>query len=80
MLGGGFRMGRETCLALAGTRVNCRDLDAGRADAMAAEMKGEAQVADVTDRKAVERLFAEVLKYTSRVDCAVEIVGRADSL
>ena len=38
VLGGGFGIGRETCIALAqaGARVYCVDLDASRAEAMAA--------------------------------------------
>lgn len=80
VLGGGFGIGRETCIALAqaGARVFCVDLDAGRAKAMAAEVNGEALIADVTKRADVEKLFDDVLKSAGRVDCVVDIVGRAD--
>jgi NAD(P)-dependent dehydrogenase (short-subunit alcohol dehydrogenase family) len=80
VLGGGFGIGRETCLALtqAGARVFCVDLDASRAEAMAAEVNGEALIADVTKRQDVEILFDKVLQSAGRVDCVVDIVGRAD--
>jgi len=78
--GGGFGIGRETCIALAqaGARVFCVDLDAGRAEAIAVEVNGEALVADVTKRQDVENLFDKALKTAGRVDCVVDIVGRAD--
>jgi len=80
VLGGGFGIGRETCIALAqaGARVFCVDLDAERAKAIAAEVGGEALVADVTKRQDVEKLFGDVQKIAGRVDCVVDIVGRAD--
>lgn len=80
VLGGGFGIGRETCIALAqaGAHVFCVDLDAGRAEAMAAEVNGEALIADVTKRQDVENLFDNVLRSAGRVDCVVDIVERAD--
>ena len=62
VLGGGFGIGRETCIALAqaGARVFCVDLDAGRAEAMTAEVNGEALIADITKRQDVENLFDNV--------------------
>ncbi|MAF50270.1 MAG: SDR family oxidoreductase [Rhodospirillales bacterium] len=80
VLGGGNGMGRESChaLAQAGARVFCVDTHADRAEAVAAEAGGEGLAADVRRRDAVEELFAEVRERAGRVDCVVDIVGRAN--
>ncbi len=77
-------MGRATALALAeaGARVACLDLDGGRAEAVAEEVRaggGEAiaVVADVTSRAGVDEAFAAVVEAFGGVDVLVDIIGEA---
>ncbi len=80
VLGGGLGMGRQTvhALAQAGATVFCVDIHAERAAAVAAEAGGVGLSADVTRRDAVEGLFAEIGERAGRVDCVIDIVGRAE--
>ena len=57
---GGGGIGTATCEALAGAgaRLLCVDRDSAQAEAAAAACGGTAHVADVTDRAAMEALFA----------------------
>ena len=69
-------------LAEAGARVVCLDLDAGRAEAVAAEIRaggGEAisVVADVTTRAGVDAAIAQVVDAFGGVDVLVDIIGEA---
>lgn len=58
---GGGGIGTATCEALAGAgaRLVCVDRDQGQAEAAAKASGGIPMVADVTDRKAMEQLFAQ---------------------
>ena len=72
VLGGGNGIGRQVChaLAQADARVVCVDREPELADAVAAEVDGEAVVADVTSRDELERLFG-----AGEVSGLVDIVG-----
>src|SRR5271154_6282803 len=81
VLGAGQGIGRQTChaLAQAGARVFCVDRDPELAEAIAAEVKGIACVADVTARADVERLFTEATaRFGETLHGLVDIVGMAD--
>jgi NAD(P)-dependent dehydrogenase (short-subunit alcohol dehydrogenase family) len=80
VLGGGNGMGRESvhALAQAGARVFCVDHHADRAEEVAAEAGGEGIAADITSRDDLEAVFAEIRRRAGRVDCLVNIVGRAN--
>ncbi|MGW7369517.1 SDR family NAD(P)-dependent oxidoreductase [Streptomyces sp. NPDC054841] len=79
VLGAGNGIGRQTVHALAavGARVLCVDVDKERAEAVAAETSGLAHVCDVTDRAAVEALFADARQQLGAVHGVVDIVGMA---
>ena len=77
-------IGRAAALALAegGARVACLDLDAERAEAVAAEIRasgGEAiaVVADVTSRAGVDAAIAQVVEAFGGLDILVDIIGEA---
>ena len=74
----------RTALALAeaGARVACLDLDRGRAEAVAEEVRAGggdalAVVADVTSRGGVDAAFAQVVDAFGGVDVLVDIIGEA---
>lgn len=72
VLGGGNGIGRQVChaLAQAGARVACVDQSPDLAEAVAAEVGGEARVADVTRRDELEHVLAQ-----GEVSGVVDIVG-----
>jgi len=72
VLGGGNGIGRQVChgLAQAGARVVCVDRVRELAEAVAAEIDGDALVADVTRRDELERALAK-----GQVSGLVDIVG-----
>jgi NAD(P)-dependent dehydrogenase (short-subunit alcohol dehydrogenase family) len=76
VLGAGQGIGRQSALALAqsGATVGCVDRDADLAQAVADEVGGFAVVADVTDRKDVERVFS-ISSQAGPVGGLVDIVG-----
>ena len=76
--GAGRNIGEETAklLAAEGARIAVVDMDRGRADKVAAEIKatgGDAGgfVADVSDEAAVEKLVADVVAKWGRIDILV---------
>jgi len=79
VLGAGQGIGRQAAHALAqsGARLLCVDTDGERGDAVAAEVGGDALVADVTKRGDVERIFREARGRLGRVSGIVDIVGIA---
>ena len=72
VLGGGQGIGRQVCHALAqsGALVICVDKSAELAEAVAADVGGEAIEADILQRDDVERVFAQ-----GPISGAVDIVG-----
>jgi NAD(P)-dependent dehydrogenase (short-subunit alcohol dehydrogenase family) len=72
VLGGGNGIGRQVChaLAQAGARVLCVDREPDLAEAVAAEVDGEALAADVTQREELERVVA-----AGSISGLVDIVG-----
>jgi NAD(P)-dependent dehydrogenase (short-subunit alcohol dehydrogenase family) len=72
VLGGGNGIGRQVChaLAQAGADVVCVDRSPELAEAVAAEIEGEALVADVTRRDDLESVLAR-----GKVSGLVDIVG-----
>ena len=80
VLGAGQGMGRQTAHALAevGAQVCCVDIDAERAEHVAAEVKGVACAADATQRDEVERVVAETGLAFGRLDGFVDIIGIAE--
>ena len=72
VLGGGNGIGRQAChaLAQAGARVVCVDRSPELAEAVAAEIDGEALEADITQRADVERVLGQ-----GAVSGLVDIVG-----
>jgi NAD(P)-dependent dehydrogenase (short-subunit alcohol dehydrogenase family) len=79
VLGAGQGIGRQVAHALAqcGATLLCVDSDAGRGEAVAAEVDGSAMVADVTKREDVERVFRDARKRRGGVAGIVDIVGIA---
>ena len=79
VLGAGQGTGRQAAHALAqsGARVCCVDADAARGEAVAAEIGGNALVADVTKRGDVEMIFREARARLGTVSGIVDIVGIA---
>ena len=77
VFGGGNGIGRQTChaLAQAGATVACVDRAPDLANIVADEIGGIALYADVTQRRDVERVFAEVVERTGAVHGLVDIVG-----
>ncbi|MCW2783808.1 MAG: family NAD(P)-dependent oxidoreductase [Marmoricola sp.] len=77
VIGGGSGLGRATALALhaEGYRVTVADANLAGAEAVAAEFGGTAASADVTDEKAIESLFADVLAREGSVDVVVNTAG-----
>lgn len=76
--------GRHTSLTLAraGATVACVDIDRGRADGIAVEIEeggGRAFpiVADMTDRRQVERAVGEAVSLLGGIDVCVDIIGGA---
>ena len=77
---GGEGMGTATArlLAAAGAKVMCVDIREDLARAVAEEIGGEPHVADVTDRRAMEALFARAdALFGDRFSGVVDIVGQA---
>jgi NAD(P)-dependent dehydrogenase (short-subunit alcohol dehydrogenase family) len=84
VVGGGYGMGRETCLhlATAGADVAVADLDLSRAECVRDEVialgpKGYALTGDVTDRAAAEALVQAARDTLGGLDIVVNIVGAA---
>ncbi|WP_418059357.1 SDR family NAD(P)-dependent oxidoreductase [Pimelobacter simplex] len=80
VVGAGQGIGRQTshALAQAGARVVCADLDAARADQVAAEVGGIAWTGDVTREDEVARLVAEAAAAAGGpLSGLVDIVGQA---
>jgi len=77
VLGAGNGIGRQTSHALsqAGASVVCADIDADRADAVAKEVGGVALTTDVTDRRSIETLFADVAAQVGPPRGLADIVG-----
>ncbi|MHB1582417.1 MAG: SDR family NAD(P)-dependent oxidoreductase [Acidimicrobiales bacterium] len=76
--------GRHTSLVLAraGAAVACVDIDRGRADGIAVEIEEEGGrafpiVADMTDRRQVERAVGEAVSLLGGIDVCVDIIGGA---
>lgn len=84
VVGAGLGIGRDTALSLAevGASVMCVDVDAARAEKVAAEIgesggRAATFVGDVTDRDVVEALGAETTSALTGVDVVIDIVGLA---
>ncbi|MCU1483009.1 MAG: hypothetical protein JWQ19_3795 [Subtercola sp.] len=79
VLGGGFGIGYQTCVALAsqGAKVVCVDRDPDRARTVADEVGGTPWSGDITDRDTMKRLFDEVPEQLGRLDGVIDIVGLA---
>ncbi len=88
VVGAGQGMGRQTAHALAqagAAKVVCVDVEADRADEIAAELGSGADgspigmpwIGDVTQRAEVARLVAEATTAVGRIDGFVDIVGMA---
>ena len=80
VVGAGQGIGRQTAHALArvGARVVCVDVEAARAEAVAAEVGGIAWAGDVRERAVVERLIADATAALGgRLHGLVDIVGEA---
>jgi len=71
--GGASGIGAATCRALAaeGAQVVVADLDAGRGTAVAGEIGGRFQAADVADEAATTRLVADTAAALGRLDVLV---------
>src|SRR4051794_3375764 len=79
VVGAGQGIGRQTAHALSqvGARVLTVDVEAARAEEIAAEVGGVAAVADATRREDVERIVREAKQAFGRLDGIVDIVGAA---
>lgn len=80
VLGGGEGIGRQSCVALAqaGARVLCVDRDEALSRKVAAEVGGEAHVADITSRSEMEGVFARAADlFGDRLKGVVNVVGVA---
>jgi len=84
--GAGRNIGEETAKLLAseGARIAVVDMDRGRADKVAADIKaagGDAGgfVADVSDEAAVEKLVADVVAKWGRIDILVNNAAYSDN-
>lgn len=78
VLGAGRGMGEQTCAALArqGAQVLCVDLDAAAAQRVAGDCGGIALAADVTDRAAMQEVFAHAReRFGDSLRGVVDIVG-----
>ncbi len=77
VLGAGQGMGRQSSHALAqmGAKVFCVDLEAERAEQVAAEVDGIAWTADITQRADVQQLVDEAAGAMGSIDGIVDIVG-----
>lgn len=78
-LGAGQGIGRQAAHALAsvGARVFCVDVEADRAERVAAEVDGVAGSGDITDRAASAALFASAEAALGAVHGVIDIVGMA---
>ena len=77
---GGGGLGTATSQALAGTgaRLLCVDREPNEAEAIASEVGGVAHVADVTDRSAMNQLFARAEElFGDQFSGVIDIVGAA---
>jgi NAD(P)-dependent dehydrogenase (short-subunit alcohol dehydrogenase family) len=79
VLGAGAGIGRQAAhaLAQAGAAVWCVDRDAELAAAVAAEVGGRAEAADVTRRDDMERVFSAATSTGQPVSGVVDVVGIA---
>jgi NAD(P)-dependent dehydrogenase (short-subunit alcohol dehydrogenase family) len=79
VLGSGNGTGRQVAHALHanGARVAGVDIDAGRAEAVAAEIDGVALTGDLTDGATAERLIGEADAALGGLDGIVDIIGMA---
>jgi NAD(P)-dependent dehydrogenase (short-subunit alcohol dehydrogenase family) len=79
VLGAGAGIGRQAAhaLAQAGAAVWCVDRDAELAAAVAAEVGGRAEAADVTRRDDMERVFSAAASTGQPVSGVVDVVGIA---
>ena len=79
VLGAGQGMGRQMSHALAqvGAKTFCVDVDAKRAEEIAAEVKGLAWSGDCTKRADVQKLVDTAEKQMGRIDGFVDIIGLA---
>ena len=77
VLGAGQGMGRQSSHALAqmGAKVFCVDLEAERAEQVAAEVDGIAWTADITKRDDVQGLVDEAGRAMGSIEGIVDIVG-----
>jgi len=73
--GSGFGAGIARKFAAEGARVMVADIDAGAAEAVAAEIGGVAQVVDVADAASVEAMAGAARKAFGRVDILVNNAG-----
>lgn len=75
--GAGKGIGRSIAEALAavGARVAVNDVDAVAAEEVARSVKGRALAVDVTDRRAVETMIAEVVNDFGSLDILVANAG-----
>jgi NAD(P)-dependent dehydrogenase (short-subunit alcohol dehydrogenase family) len=79
VIGAGNGIGRQTSHALSqlGAKVLCVDIDAARADAVAAEVGGVGLAADARQRTEAERIVATAVERFGSVTGLVDIVGMA---
>ena len=79
VLGAGQGMGRQTAHALSqvGARVFCVDIDAERAEEVAAEVGGIAYTGDATTRDGMVALVRAGEEALGRIDGFVDIIGMA---
>jgi len=73
--GSGFGAGIARKFAAEGAQVMVADIDAGAAEAVAAEIGGVAQVVDVADAASVEAMAGAARKAFGRVDILVNNAG-----
>lgn len=75
--GAGNGIGRQTAFALAslGARVVCADIDADRAEAVAAEVNGVPVAADLCERDGVDHVLKQATTAGSRLGGIVDIIG-----
>ena len=77
VVGAGQGMGREAALALAGAgaRVVCADVDAARAEAVAAETGGRAAACDITADGEIDAVLAATERDLGPVTGVTNVVG-----
>lgn len=79
VIGGGQGMGRQTCIALAalGARVSVVDVEENVAEAVAAEVSGQAIVGDATSAEGMRSILERAVAADGPIRGLVDIVGRS---